>query len=72
MSRTVKSGVVTGKVPGDGGDELLRGEIAGDGEHRDDHEEAADEHGDAERVLYQCVLALRPAKAEPLLPVAEV
>ena len=52
-----------------GGHVFLPTMRAGDGQHRDDHQEAADEHGDAR--AWCCtsgVLALRPAKAEPLLP----
>ena len=51
---------------------LLRGERPGDGQDGHDVGEAAQEHGDAKVVFHQGVLALRPAKAEPLLPVAEV
>ena len=72
-SSAAKSGVVTGNVPGDGGTRFLRAEAAGDRQHRDDHEEAADEHRRTPIVtLYQCVLAFSPANAEPLLPAPDV
>ena len=48
MTRPTNSGVWVGKVPGGRGQHLLAGERAGDGEHRDDEEEPADEHRDAE------------------------
>ena len=52
---------------------LLAAEAAGDRQHRDDHEEAADQRRERRCVtLYQCVLAVRPANAEPLLPVPDV
>ena len=38
-----------GEGSGGGGNALLCCQIAGDGEHGDEHEEAADEHGDSER-----------------------
>jgi hypothetical protein len=51
---------------------LFARERSGEGHDGHDHEEAADEHGETEVVLYQGVLAVRPAKALPLLPVAEL
>ena len=38
-----------GKVPADGGSDLLARQRSGDGERRDDHQEAPDQHRDAER-----------------------
>ena len=48
-SSAVKSGVVTGNVPSDGGNRLLAAQAAGDRQRRDDHEEPPEEHRQAER-----------------------
>ena len=69
----VNSGVVTGNVPSDGGTYFFLRQVAGNRQHRDDHEEAADQHGDAQRRC--CTSACSPSsppKAEPLLPAPEV
>ena len=72
-SNTVNSGVVTGKVPSEGGTILFLREIAGDCQHRDDHQEAAHRASRMQASgCTMCVFAFSPAKAEPLFPVAEV
>ena len=48
-SSTTNSGVVTGKVPADSGAGLLLRQEAGEGEHRHDHGEAADQRREAEQ-----------------------
>ena len=70
-SSRVKSGVLTGRCPATAA-HLLSRHVAGDGQYRDDQEEAADQHGRSPiAMLYQHV-AFRPANAEPLLPSPEV
>ena len=72
VSSTVNSGVVTGKVPAEAGTIFFR-EVAGDGEHRNRSSGSGRQNiAMPSETLYQCVFAFRPAKAEPLLPVAEV
>jgi hypothetical protein len=48
------------------------GERAGQGEHKHDWQESAEYHRQPEGVLYQSVLPLSPANADPLLSAAEV
>jgi hypothetical protein len=59
-----------------GRDQLLAGEVAGQRQDRDDHQEAPDQHRDASVVsqwgLPSAGLAVRPAKALPLLPTLEL
>ena len=72
-TRPTNSGVSVGNVPGRRRHRLLAGQRAGDRQRRDDQEEPADQHGDAERrCSYQLCCAVRPANAEPLLLAAEV
>ena len=49
ISSTVNSGVVTGNVPSDGGTYFFLRQIAGNRQHGDDHQKAADQHRDAGR-----------------------
>ena len=51
---------------------LLRGQISRDCEDRDRHKKRPNSVARPVVTLYHCVLALSPAKAEPLLPVALV
>ena len=51
---------------------LLPRQIAGDGQHRNDHQEAADQHGETACDVVPERVAFSPAKAEPLLPACEV
>ena len=72
MSRMMKVQPSTGNEPRTGGHEFLGRERPGDGHDGHDHEEASDQRiAMAMVVLYQGVLALMPANALPLLPVAE-
>jgi hypothetical protein len=66
----MNSGVAVGKVPG------LRArwpwrQAAGHGQHGQQRQKAPRQHGQAVVVLKNGVLAFSPAKAEPLLAVAE-
>ncbi len=54
------------------GDGLLGGQAPGQGQDRHDEQEAADSMASPRVRLYQGVLADRPAKALPLLPIQEV
>ena len=47
ISITTKVGVVVRRVPGADGRDLLAGQRAGDGEDREDRDEAAEQHRDA-------------------------
>ena len=47
-SSAVNSGVVTGKRAGRRRHALLAAQVAGDRQHRDDHQEAPDQHRDAD------------------------
>ena len=70
-SNTVKSGVVTGKVPAKQELFFLR-EIAGDGEHWNDMKKRPSSIAIPVMVLYQWVFALMPANADPLFPIDDV
>ena len=50
--------------------DLLANQRTRDRQGRHDHQKPADEHGQAQVTLYHSVLALSPAKAEPLFPAA--
>ena len=67
-SRPDEERAVGGEGPGPGGHGLLADHRAGDAHHRDDHQEAAQQHVEARVVFHKGVLALSPAKAEPLFP----
>src|ERR1700680_2509693 len=59
-----EEGSVSGQSAGGDGDSLLRGETAGDGEHGNNDQESAHEHGDAEgHVVPGCVRAEAPESA---------
>jgi hypothetical protein len=55
ITRPTNSPPSVGKVPADGGTIFLAHERAGDRQHRHDHQEAADEHREAQRVVEQRV-----------------
>ena len=67
-SSTVNSGPLVGNVPSPAGTVFLPTIEPGDGQHGNDHQEAAGQHVRASVMFHQGVLALSPAKAEPLLP----
>ena len=46
VKRALKSGVVTGKVPAVAGVIFFPARVASNGQHRDDHHKAAEEHRD--------------------------
>ena len=72
-SRTAKVGVVGREGAGRLGHDLLLRQAARDRQQRNDHQEAPDQHRDADASgCSSGVLAVMPAKAEPLLPVADV
>ena len=55
------------------GHDLLARQIAGNRQDRNVLDETAEKRGEAERLtLNQSVFPLRPAKADPLLPVVDV
>ena len=62
MSSVMKSQPVVGKVPGEGGATFFRDQAAGDGEHRDDHDEAADQHRDREPEVVEIARDGEPAE----------
>ena len=72
MSRTVKSGVVTGKVPAEAGTIFLPARLPAMASIGTIIRKRPTNIAMPSEKLYQWVLAFRPAKAEPLLPVAEV
>ncbi len=71
-SSTVNSGVCTGKVPGDGGTCFFWARLPAMASMGTIMKKRPTSMAVASDRLYQWVLALMPAKAEPLLPVAEV
>src|ERR1700733_14074886 len=71
-SSTVKSGERIGKVPGDGGPSFFFARLPATASMGTIMKKRPTSIAVASDKLYQCVLALSPAKAEPLFPVAEV
>ena len=71
VSRTVKSGVFTGKVPGEGGMLFLRARLPAKRQHGDDHEKAAAEHGKAKGRVVPGGVGVKAGKGRPLLPAAD-
>src|SRR5215471_24157 len=70
--RPVKSGVVTGKVPGDGGTRFLRPRLPAIASIGRIMKKRPISVAKPIVTLYQLVLALSPPNADPLLPVADV
>ena len=71
-SSAENSGVVTGKVPGDGGTRFLRPRLPAIASIGMIMKNRPTRVATPSVTLYQCVFALSPPKAEPLLPAAEV
>jgi len=71
-SSAVNSGVVTGNVPGDGGMRLPRPRCPAIASIGMIMKKRPTSIAKPIVTLYQCVFALKPANADPLLPVAEV
>src|ERR1700761_3365000 len=72
VSRMVKRDEFTGKVPGDGGTLFFWARLPAIASIGIIIRNRPDSIVKPSAMLYQCVFAFRPAKAEPLLPAAEV
>src|SRR5947209_20449649 len=72
VRRTVKSGVVTGKVPSEGGTYFLRARFPAIASMGMIMRKRPANMANPRVVSYQGVLTVRPAKAEPLFPVPEL
>ena len=58
----MKSGPSTGNVPARIGELLLRRQRAGDPHQRNDHQEAAEEHREAERDVVEVRVGVQPGE----------